>query len=90
MNDSTGGWNLSWSGVDFSVPNIKKKKEMAHLLSEISGLASAGRITAIMGPSGSGEIFNLTDKIKIFLLLEKVNQHSSMCSQIELIPENPF
>ena len=40
--------------MNFKVPDKKNKGEFISLLSNITGLAAAGRICAIMGPSGAG------------------------------------
>lgn len=49
------GWNLTWKNVNYEVPIKGKKGEFRKLLSDINGIAAAGRITAIMGPSGAGK-----------------------------------
>ena len=46
------GWNLTWENVTYQVTG--KDGQEKTLLNNITGLVSSGRISALMGPSGSG------------------------------------
>ncbi|EWM22207.1 abc transporter g family member 7 [Nannochloropsis gaditana] len=48
---------LSWRGVSLSIPlkGKKNKGKTKEILHQVSGTAPAGRVTAIMGPTGSGK-----------------------------------
>jgi hypothetical protein len=45
--------DIAWNALSCSVPS--KGGETVHILSNVSGYARAGKITAIMGPSGAGK-----------------------------------
>ena len=46
------GWSFTWESVTYQVTG--KDGQEKTLLNNVTGLVSSGRISALMGPSGSG------------------------------------
>uniref|UniRef100_A0A7S0SD37 ABC transporter domain-containing protein n=1 Tax=Mantoniella antarctica TaxID=81844 RepID=A0A7S0SD37_9CHLO len=55
LNMSSGGVRITVKGLTYSVPSFKDKKEVAQLLTDVSGIFNPGEMTALLGPSGSGK-----------------------------------
>ena len=55
LNMSSGGVRITVKGLTYSVSSFKDKKEVAQLLTDVSGIFNPGEMTALLGPSGSGK-----------------------------------
>lgn len=64
------GLNLTWSDIHYEVSLNKKKKGSSTtkvILSGMNGLAKAGQMVAIMGPTGSGKVSSCTPPMDMFI-----------------------
>jgi ABC-type multidrug transport system fused ATPase/permease subunit len=50
------GKTLLWTGVSMTLQPSKKKEEPRALLKNVWGEVPAGKVTAILGPSGAGKV----------------------------------